>query len=100
MVMTTAELTCHSLRRYVDFKEFSTAISTLKVANVGDAEIESLWKIVDINGDGHLNYLEFCAAFQIEHLNSAHGELALKHIIDAILASLQKNSMSLAYAFR
>ena len=29
------------------------------------AEKEMVWKAVDLNSDGHLNYLEFCAAFQV-----------------------------------
>ena len=28
-------------------------------------EKELVWKAVDLNSDGHLNYLEFCAAFQV-----------------------------------
>ena len=28
-------------------------------------EKEMVWKAVDLNSDGHLNYLEFCAAFQV-----------------------------------
>ena len=25
----------------------------------------AMWNYVDANGDGHLNYFEFCAAFQV-----------------------------------
>jgi hypothetical protein len=57
------------------------------------------WQAVDINGDGHLNYFEFAQAFQIVD-TSAAGDKAVKSIIESILASLQKNQMSLGFAFR
>uniref|UniRef100_A0A7S0U557 Serine/threonine-protein phosphatase n=2 Tax=Hemiselmis andersenii TaxID=464988 RepID=A0A7S0U557_HEMAN len=83
---------------YVDQSEFLTAVKSLKL-QLSDQELAQVWKVVDANGDGHLNYLEFCAAFQVEDKTGTKDQ-ALRGIIDSILASLQKNSMSLAFAFR
>ena len=30
------------------------------------ADKKDMWRHVDANSDGHLNYFEFCAAFQVE----------------------------------
>ena len=39
---------------------------------------QQLWDAVDINKDGHLNYLEFCSAFQV---CLAPSTLSLSHSI-------------------
>ena len=50
---------------FVDESEFYESLSKLKVHDLSDADKRALWGAVDLNHDGHLNYLEFCAAFQV-----------------------------------
>ena len=37
----------------------------------GSADITEMWNVIDVNDDGHLNYLEFCAAFQVLSASAA-----------------------------
>jgi Ca2+-binding EF-hand superfamily protein len=50
---------------FVDESEFYESLSKLKVHDLSDADKRALWGAVDLNHDGHLNYREFCAAFQV-----------------------------------
>ena len=84
---------------YIDESEFHVAITSLKLPDMDPKKIQKLWKCVDVNGDGHLNYFEFAQAFEVVD-TGGEGEKAVRGIIDSILASLQKNQMTLAFAFR
>jgi len=84
---------------YIDENEFCAAMKSLKMQELTPQMSKKLWSVVDVNGDGHLNYFEFAQAFEVID-TGATGEKAMKGIVDSILASLQKNQMTLAFAFR
>jgi len=84
---------------YVDQKEFYAALDSLKLDGVTQGQKQQIWAAVDVNGDGHLNYFEFTSAFEVVD-TGGEGDKAMRGIIESILASLQKNQMSLGFAFR
>ena len=49
---------------YLNKEEFDAAMDKLDL-KLSEQDKETVWKAVDLNADGHLNYLEFCAAFQV-----------------------------------
>mmetsp|Transcript_4543 Transcript_4543/g.10913 ORF Transcript_4543/g.10913 Transcript_4543/m.10913 type:complete len:919 (+) Transcript_4543:74-2830(+) len=83
---------------FVEKDEFCEAIGQMKLPNLAAEDIMEMWSAIDVNDDGHLNYLEFCAAFQV--VDSGDGQKVIEEIVGAIIATFQKNKTPLAFAFR
>ena len=51
---------------FIQEDEFYTMLSRMQLEPpLSDADFKDIWRYVDANSDGHLNYFEFCAAFQV-----------------------------------
>jgi len=83
---------------FISRQEFFDACVKL-TDEVSDEEIVSMWDYVDTNRDGHLNYFEFCAAFQVVDTTDVQGD-AVAEIVEVIVSALRKNMSSLEFAFR
>jgi len=81
---------------FVDQAEFFDALTKLKLDGLTDEQKHDLWRSVDITKDGRLNYLEFCAAFEIVDTSDV-SELAQKEMVSSILAVLNQNKQALGY---
>ncbi len=64
-----------------------------------EEEKELAWSAVDQNSDGHLNYLEFCAGFQVVDTSTA-SQHAVDEFSSSVLAVLALNKITLKYAFK
>ena len=54
---------------FIQEDEFYTMLSRMQLEPpLSDADLKDMWRYVDANSDGHLNYFEFCAAFQVVRL--------------------------------
>jgi len=85
---------------FVQEDEFYAMLNSLKLSPALSAEDrKDMWRYIDANGDGHLNYFEFCAAFQVVDTTS-HDDGAVTDIVETIVSTLQRNMSSLEFAFR
>jgi len=84
---------------FISEDEFYSMIDRLSLTNCTAQDKKEMWMYVDVNGDGHLNYLEFCAAFQVIDTQDSSGN-AVNEIVECIVTALQKNMSSLEFAFR
>jgi len=82
---------------FIDEQEFFTALETLDFSELSAEQKGNLWRLVDITQDGRVNYLEFCAAFEIVDTSDG-GKQAQKEMVASILAVLNENKAALAYA--
>ncbi|KAJ1494247.1 Metallo-dependent phosphatase-like protein, partial [Baffinella frigidus] len=83
---------------FISREEFYEACNQL-AHEVSGEDRTAMWNYVDANGDGHLNYFEFCAAFQVVDMSDGEGG-AVTEIVEVIVSALQKNMSSLEFAFR
>jgi len=84
---------------FVQEGEFYKMIDKLNlVPPISMEEKREMYRYVDVNGDGHLNYLEFCAAFKVVGMDNE--DEAISAIVETIVSALQKNMQSLEFAFR
>mmetsp|Transcript_36929 Transcript_36929/g.86929 ORF Transcript_36929/g.86929 Transcript_36929/m.86929 type:complete len:933 (+) Transcript_36929:129-2927(+) len=85
---------------FISEDEFYSMLDRLQLNGVAQNDKQDMWSYVDVNGDGHLNYLEFCAAFQVvDTMDDGQGG-AVSEIVECIVTALQKNMSSLEFAFR
>jgi len=85
---------------FVQEDEFYVMLSSLNLEPpMSDKDMKDMWRYVDANGDGHLNYFEFCAAFQVVDTGGA-DDAAVSEIVETIVSTLQRNMSSLEFAFR
>mmetsp|Transcript_41508 Transcript_41508/g.111180 ORF Transcript_41508/g.111180 Transcript_41508/m.111180 type:complete len:233 (-) Transcript_41508:48-746(-) len=89
---------------YVDEKEFLRALELLEKGRTSGLlsreEKQRAWGLIDVNKDGHLNYLEFCAAFKVVDTDTTVSQRVTNEVVESILAVLQKHAGTLSYAFR
>jgi len=86
---------------YVEEREFSMALDQMGLP-FSPAQKAALWRAIDINGDGHLNFVEFCSSFEAQGGSSADGSMddAGREVWESIMVSLKRNTMSLDHIWR